>query len=51
MGSVIKPELSQALLAWFGAKKDGDIFIASLTTAAIQRGILEKPPGRQTQCA
>ena len=43
--NVIKPEPSQALLAWLGAQKDEDLFIASLTVAEIQRGILEKPPG------
>jgi hypothetical protein len=35
------------LLAWLGAQKDDDLFIASLTLAEIQRGILEKPPGRK----
>lgn len=37
----------RALLAWLGAQKDDDLFIASLTLAEIQRGILEKPPGRK----
>jgi predicted nucleic acid-binding protein len=44
---VIKPEPSQALLGWLGAQKDDDLFIASLTVAEIQRGILEKPAGRK----
>jgi toxin FitB len=35
------------LLAWLGAQRDDDLFIASLTIAEIQRGILEKPPGRK----
>jgi predicted nucleic acid-binding protein len=47
ISNVIKPEPSQALLAWLGAQKDGDLFIASLTVAEIQRGILEKPSGRK----
>ena len=47
ISDVIRPEPSQALLAWLGAQKDDDVFIASLTVAEIQRGILEKPPGRQ----
>jgi predicted nucleic acid-binding protein len=34
-------------MAWLGAQKDDDLFIASLTVAEIQRGILEKPAGRQ----
>ena len=42
---MIKPEPSKALLAWLGAQKDDDLFIASLTVAEIQRGILEKPRG------
>jgi hypothetical protein len=28
-----------------GARKDDDLFIASLTVAEIRRGILEKPKG------
>ena len=47
ISNVIKPEPSQALLAWLGAQKDDDLFIASLTIAEIQRGILEKPAGRK----
>jgi len=47
ISNVIKPEPSQALLVWLGAQKDDDLFIASLTIAEIQRGILEKPPGRE----
>ena len=47
ISNVIKPEASQALLAWLGAQKDDVLFIASLTVAEIQRGILEKPAGRK----
>jgi len=47
IGNVIKPEPSQALLAWLGVQKDDDLFIASLTVAEIKHGILEKPPGRK----
>jgi hypothetical protein len=47
ISNVIKPEPSQALLTWLGAQKDDDLFIASLTIAEIQRGILEKPAGRK----
>jgi toxin FitB len=47
ISNVVKPEPSQDLLAWLGAQKDGDLFIASLTVAEIQRGILDKPPGRK----
>jgi predicted nucleic acid-binding protein len=47
ISNVIKPVPSQSLLAWLGAQKDDDLFIASLTIAEIQRGILEKPAGRK----
>ncbi|SED74853.1 hypothetical protein SAMN05519104_4261 [Rhizobiales bacterium GAS188] len=49
ISNVIKPEPSEALLTWLGAQKDDDLFIASLTAAEIQRGILEKPAGRKRQ--
>ena len=45
VSNIVKPEPSQALLAWMGGQKDDDLFIASMTIAEIQRGILEKPPG------
>jgi predicted nucleic acid-binding protein len=47
ISNVIKPQPSQALMAWLGAQKDDDLFIASLTVAEIHRGILEKPAGRK----
>jgi len=47
LSNVIEPQPSPALLAWLGAQKDDDLFIASLTVAEIQRGILEKPAGRK----
>jgi toxin FitB len=47
VSNVIKPKPSQTLLAWLGAQKDDALFIASLTVAEIQRGILEKPAGRK----
>jgi hypothetical protein len=45
--SIIKLEPSKTLLTWLEAQKDDDLFIASLTVAEIQRGILEKPAGRK----
>jgi predicted nucleic acid-binding protein len=30
-----------------GKRRDGDLFIASLTIAEIRRGILEKPRGKK----
>lgn len=47
ISNVIKPEPSQALVAWLGAQRDDDLHIASMTVAEIQRGILEKSPGRK----
>ncbi|UVK50376.1 PIN domain-containing protein [Mesorhizobium sp. AR02] len=47
ISNVIKPEPSGSLLAWMGAQKDDDLFIASLTVAEICRGILEKPKGKK----
>ena len=47
ISNVIKPSPSEALLAWMREQADEDLFIASLTVAAIRRGILEKPSGRK----
>lgn len=47
ISNVIKPEPSPSLMAWLGAQQDDDLYIASLTVAEIQRGILEKPAGRK----
>ena len=47
VSNVVKPQPSQALLAWLGGQRDDDLYIASLTLAEIRRGILEKPPGRK----
>jgi predicted nucleic acid-binding protein len=47
ISNVMKPEPSGPLLAWMGAQKDDDLFIASLTIAEICRGILEQPKGKK----
>lgn len=47
ISNVIKPEPSRTLLRWLEAQKDDDLYIASLTVAEIQRGILEKLPNRK----
>lgn len=39
ISNVIKPEPSGSLLAWMGAQKDEDLFIALLTVAEIRRGM------------
>jgi predicted nucleic acid-binding protein len=46
LSNVVKPRPSPALLAWWAARRDEDLFIASLTLAEIRRGILEKPRGK-----
>ena len=38
---------SQALLAWMSEQLDGELFIASLTLAEVERGVLEKPRGKK----
>jgi toxin FitB len=47
ISNVVKPEPSPALLRWLGARRDDELYVASLTLAEIQRGILEKPRGRK----
>jgi len=47
ISNAIKPNPSEALLEWMAAQADEDLFIASLTIAEIQRGILEKPFGKK----
>ena len=47
LSNVIKLEPSKSLLAWMGAQRDDDLFIATLTIAEIRRGILEKPRGKK----
>jgi predicted nucleic acid-binding protein len=47
LSNVIKPAPSETLLAWMSERADTELFIASLTLAEIQRGILEKPPGKK----
>jgi predicted nucleic acid-binding protein len=47
ISNVVKPEPSEALLAWLAEQQDEDLFITSLTVAKIWRGILEKPRGKK----
>lgn len=47
ISNVVKAEPSQALVVWLGAQADDDLYIASLTLAEVQRGILEMPAGRK----
>jgi hypothetical protein len=47
LSNAVKPQPSPALLAWLGEQRDDHLYIASLTLAEIQRGILDKPPSRK----
>jgi toxin FitB len=47
ISNVVKPHPSEALIAWMVARRDEDLFIASLTLAEIRRGILQMPRGRR----
>ena len=47
ISNIIKPVLSESLMAWMAEQIDENLFIASLTVAEIRRGILEKPAGRK----
>lgn len=47
ISNIIRPAPSEALIAWMAEQNDDDLFIASLTLAEIERGILEKPAGKR----
>ena len=47
VSNAIKPEPSQALLAWYAEQADDDLFVPSLVVAEIRRGILIMPAGRR----
>jgi predicted nucleic acid-binding protein len=47
ISNVVKPQPSVLLLEWMEKQRDDALFIASLTIAEIQRGILEKPVGKK----
>lgn len=47
ISNVTKPAPSESLIAWMADRNDEELFIASLTIAEIQRGLLEKPDGKK----
>jgi toxin FitB len=47
LSNITKPEPSASLLTWMAEQADADLFIASLTIAEINRGILEMPAGKK----
>ncbi len=47
VSELVKPVPAASLREWMAAQEDDSLFIASLTVAEIQRGILELPEGRK----
>jgi len=47
LSNITKPTPSEQLIAWMTEQVDADLFITSLTIAAIWRGVLEKPAGKR----
>lgn len=47
VSELVKPVPATSLREWMAAQEDDSLFIASLTVAEIQRGILELPEGRR----
>jgi predicted nucleic acid-binding protein len=47
VSNLIKPKPSESLVTWMAEQNDENLFIASLTVAEIQRGVLEKPAGKK----
>ena len=47
ISEAIKPRPAPPLVAWLSEQADADLFIATWTIAEIQRGILQKEPGRK----
>lgn len=47
LSNATKPTPSASLVAWLADQNDDDLFIASLTIAEIQRGLLEKSAGKK----
>ena len=47
ISNVTKAVPSVALTGWMANQSDDDLFIASLTVAELQRGVLEKPAGKK----
>ncbi|MEO1190655.1 MAG: type II toxin-antitoxin system VapC family toxin [Pseudomonadota bacterium] len=46
LSHALKPQPSASLTLWMAEQEDEDLYIASLTIAEVQRGILEKPAGK-----
>ena len=47
ISNIVKPQPSEALLAWWAKQRDEELFVSTLTIAEIRRGILEMPRGRK----
>lgn len=47
LSNLIKPAPSPHLFDWMDQRDDSELFIAALTLAEIQRGVLQAPPGKK----
>lgn len=47
ISNLVKPQPSESLLAWIARQRNSDLYIAALTLAELQRGVLEMPEGRK----
>lgn len=47
LSNLVKPEPSEALVAWMAERRDEDLFVSALTIAEIRRSILDLPSGRR----
>lgn len=47
ISNIVKPQPSDHLLDWMASREDEALYVASLTVAEIQRGILELPHGKR----
>ena len=49
LSNLVRPRPTPSLQEWMAQQDDSRLFIASLTVAEIQRGILELPAGRRRE--
>lgn len=47
ISAATRPQPPQSLERWFSERRDGELFVSSLTIAEIQRGILQMPFGKK----
>lgn len=47
ISNIVKPQPSDALLAWWAKQNEDDLFITTLNLAEVWRGILQQPRGKR----